>query len=347
MLIAFTGLPGTGKTTIARVLAQRLGAMHLRIDTIEQALAAGGDVPDVGATGYLVAYEVAADNLRRGLSVIADCVNPVAARRQRWADVAGGARPGWRRVDLVCPDAAEHRRRLATRTSDIAGHVLPSWEAVKAMRFDPVPPEALVIDTATLDVHGAAELVAQRVAAAGGQGGAAAGRPGAPRRLETARLVLRPWTLADHPAYARICADPRVMRYVGAGTPNPPEVTWRSMAGMLGHWDLLGYGIWALALRDGGLVGHVGYIDVPGWPGFELAWLLGREHWGRGYAREAAGAALRVAFDGLGRERVISLIRPANAPSIRLAQALGAVREGTTSLLGGPAEVFVHRRPAG
>lgn len=165
MLIAFTGLPGAGKTTIARLLAQRLGAVHLRIDTIEQALAASGSVPNVGATGYLVAYGVAADNLRRGLSVVADCVNPVAGSRQQWAKVAAEAGHGCLLVHVVCSDVDEHRRRLATRTSDIAGHVLPSWDAVSAMRFEPVPLGALVIDTATLDPVGAADLVLQGVAA--------------------------------------------------------------------------------------------------------------------------------------------------------------------------------------
>lgn len=167
----------------------------------------------------------------------------------------------------------------------------------------------------------------------------------APRRVETARLELRPFTVDDHADYARICADPEVMRYVGAGQANPPEITWRSMAGMLGHWELLGYGIWALALRDGPVIGHCGYIDVPGWPGFELAYLLGRDHWGQGYAFEAASAALGIAYRDLRKERVISLIRPANAPSIRLAQKLGAVREGSVELMGSSAELYLHRRP--
>ncbi|MBK0392324.1 GNAT family N-acetyltransferase [Ramlibacter algicola] len=166
----------------------------------------------------------------------------------------------------------------------------------------------------------------------------------APRVVETERLVLRQFSPADHADYSRFCADPDVMRYVGTGQANPPEITWRSMAGMLGHWAMRGYGIWAVQLRDGPLVGHTGFIDVPGWPGFELAWLLGREHWGQGYAREAATAALRVAHDALQRDRVISMIRPPNAPSIKLAKAMGAVQEGEVEMLGAPALLFVHPR---
>ena len=166
----------------------------------------------------------------------------------------------------------------------------------------------------------------------------------APERFTTDRLELRQFTSADHAGYARIMADPEVTRYIGTGQPYTPDIAWRSMAGMLGHWQLLGYGIWAVALREGGrLVGHCGYIDSHGWPGFELAWLLGREHWGRGYAREAAGAALAIAQRELRKERIISLIRPQNAPSIRLAQALGAKREGSIELMGSEAELYVHQ----
>lgn len=163
MLIALTGLPGTGKTTIARLLVERLGAVHLRIDTIEQALVASGALREVGVTGYLVAHGVAADNLRRGLSVVADCVNPVAASRQQWAVVAAEAGHRCLMVHVVCSDVVEHRRRLATRTNDIAGHVPPAWEAVRGMRFEPVPDEALLIDTAKLDPDRAADAVMQAV----------------------------------------------------------------------------------------------------------------------------------------------------------------------------------------
>jgi len=142
--------------------------------------------------------------------------------------------------------------------------------------------------------------------------------------LQTARLRLRPWRAADWDAYAAMCADPEVMRHIGVGGPLSREDAWRQMAGMLGHWALKGYGLWALELRAGGtLVGRVGFIDPPGWPGFELGWLLGRDHWGHGYAREAAQAALAFAFDELGQRRVISLIRPDNLRSIRVAEAIG------------------------
>ncbi|MCG2595659.1 GNAT family N-acetyltransferase [Ramlibacter sp. XY19] len=164
----------------------------------------------------------------------------------------------------------------------------------------------------------------------------------APRRLETARLVLRPFTLADHPAYARICADPEVMRYIGTGGPNAPEVTWRVMAGTLGHWEMLGYGIYAMQLRDGPVIGHAGFIDVPGWPGFELAYLVDRAHWRQGYAGEACRALLDVARHTLRKPRIVSLVRPANEPSKQLARSLGALPEGTVDLLGSPAEVFVY-----
>lgn len=169
--------------------------------------------------------------------------------------------------------------------------------------------------------------------------------PQAPRELLTERLRLRAFGLADHPRYAQINADPEVMRFIGTGGPVSPEACWRSLAVILGHWQLLGYGFWAVTLRGSGeLVGHAGFIDPPGWPGFELGWLLAREHWGHGYAQEAAQAALQVAFGTLMKPRVISLIRPANERSVALAQRLGAREEASIDFLGGPARVFAHAR---
>ena len=80
-LFIFSGLPGTGKTTLSQRLAQHTGAVHLRIDTIEQALRDLCKL-DVQAEGYGLAYRVASDNLRLGLHVVADSCNPIDLTRQ-------------------------------------------------------------------------------------------------------------------------------------------------------------------------------------------------------------------------------------------------------------------------
>lgn len=162
--------------------------------------------------------------------------------------------------------------------------------------------------------------------------------------LETDRLLLRPFRDADHAAYAAMCADAEVMRYIGTGVALSAPDAWRSMAGILGHWALRGYGMFAVEVKSTGeLAGRVGFLDPPGWPGFELGWLLAREHWGKGYACEAARTCLDHAFRALGRDRVISLIRPGNARSIRVAERLGERLAGEVELLGSKALVYEAR----
>ena len=163
--------------------------------------------------------------------------------------------------------------------------------------------------------------------------------------LQTERLLLRPFRNADHPAYAEILADPEVMKYIGTGTTLNALDAWRAMAAALGHWALLGYGMFAVEVKaTGELAGRVGFLDPPGWPGFELGWLLGRRHWGHGYATEAARICLAHAFGPLDRDRVVSLIRPGNEPSIRVAERLGARLAGEVELLGSVALVYEVRR---
>jgi predicted kinase len=145
-LIVFSGLPGVGKTTVARALAARLGAVHLRIDTIEQAMRAAG-AERIGPAGYAVANALAEANLRLGHVVIADCVNPVRESRLAWAAVAARASAPLLDIHLVCSDATEHRRRVESRSADIDGHVLPSWNDVERHGFEPRDDQPLVLDT--------------------------------------------------------------------------------------------------------------------------------------------------------------------------------------------------------
>ena len=149
MLIIFAGLPATGKSTLSRELARELQAVHVRIDSIECALFAGlpTDLP-INDLGYRVAYAVAEDNLRLGRTVVADSVNPLEITRDAWHSVAARAGAHAVDVEIVCSDAIEHRRRVETRTADIAGHKLPNWQDVKAREYDAWTRPRIVIDTA-------------------------------------------------------------------------------------------------------------------------------------------------------------------------------------------------------
>ena len=162
--------------------------------------------------------------------------------------------------------------------------------------------------------------------------------------LTTARLRLRPFTQKDLDDYAAMCADAEVMRHIGSGGAVARDMAWRQMALFAGHWSLLGYGMWALQERASGrLVGRAGYLNPEGWPGNELGWLLGREFWGRGYAFEAASAALAWGRAEMGFSGLISLIRSDNARSIALAGRLGAVNSGPIEFMGATAQVYRHR----
>ncbi|HVR99043.1 MAG TPA: GNAT family N-acetyltransferase [Thermoanaerobaculia bacterium] len=152
--------------------------------------------------------------------------------------------------------------------------------------------------------------------------------------LETERLLLRMWRLDDFEPYARICADPEVMRFL-TGPPMSRLEAWRHMASVVGHWHLLGFGVWAVEEKaTGAMVGRIGCQQPEGWPDFEIAWTLDRSCWGKGYATEGASAAMGYAFETLGRDHVISLIRPGNTPSIRVAERLGETVQGETEIMG-------------
>lgn len=149
VLIILAGLPGTGKTTIARELARQLRAVHVRIDSIEQAIRESGvAVVSLDDAGYRAAYAMAEDNLRLGHTVVADSVNPVAATRNAWIEVAKRAGADFVQVEITCTDRHEHRRRVETRLPDIPGHRLPAWPEVVAREYHPWDLERHVIDTA-------------------------------------------------------------------------------------------------------------------------------------------------------------------------------------------------------
>src|SRR3982751_826382 len=122
--------------------------------------------------------------------------------------------------------------------------------------------------------------------------------------LQTDRLILRPFCESDLEGYAAMCADLGVLRVLGESKPLTRAEAWRSMAVMVGHWQLRGYGMWAVEERHSGdFVGRMGCWNPEGWPGLKIGWTLRLEFWGRGFAREGARAAIQYAFTELHQDR--------------------------------------------
>jgi RimJ/RimL family protein N-acetyltransferase len=172
---------------------------------------------------------------------------------------------------------------------------------------------------------------------------------------ETERLVLRRPRVDDVPRLSFL-RDPEVMRFIGGVEAVPVEELVRRW---LDRWEANGFGYVLLERReDGAVVGRSGLVlwdtrgawrpstlaEADGRGQAELGWALAREHWGNGYATEAAAAARRWAFEELGIERLVSLTDPRNVRSIGVVDRLGGEPEQLVPTVHGPAIVWVHPR---
>lgn len=146
-LFIFSGLPGTGKTTLSKQVAQAISAVHLRIDTLEQGLRDLCGIK-VEGEGYRMAYRIAADNLRLGMDVIADSCNPIELTRREWEQVAEDNGAMFVNIEIICSDKSEHRRRVESRMADISGLKLPTWDDVVNREYHNWTKDRIVIDTA-------------------------------------------------------------------------------------------------------------------------------------------------------------------------------------------------------
>ena len=152
--------------------------------------------------------------------------------------------------------------------------------------------------------------------------------------LETERLIMRPPGTDGFDGYAALYADEDAARYIG-GQKNRAQA-WRAFAGLLGMWHLRGYGFFFVYEKaTGEWVGSIGAHYPEGWPGREVGWATAPAHWGKGFGKEAATAAIDYVFNTLNWDTVIHVIDPQNMPSEKLAQSLGSTIVRTVDELAG------------
>ncbi len=171
--------------------------------------------------------------------------------------------------------------------------------------------------------------------------------PGENFEILTHRFRMRPFRERDLDELARLYADPAVMRYIAEGKTFDRGLTWRAIAGFLGHRQLRGYSTWAVEdQRTGVFVGECGPSYREDLPHIEIGWLVDPRRQGQGIATEVARAAIDWCFANLGVNHLSSVIHPENAASIRVAMKLGAERQGQIPIYGGMQDLWIHRRLA-
>jgi RimJ/RimL family protein N-acetyltransferase len=166
--------------------------------------------------------------------------------------------------------------------------------------------------------------------------------------LQTERLILRPYTVADFEDSAAMWGDAEVVRYIGGQTATR-EMSWYRTLRYIGHWTAFGHGMFSVRDRDGRFVGDVGLADFhrdidPPITALEAGWVIVPAAQGKGYATEALTAVLRWFEDTHGAQELACMIDPPNAPSLRVAAKHGFVETHRTTYHGEP--VIVLTRPS-
>jgi RimJ/RimL family protein N-acetyltransferase len=167
--------------------------------------------------------------------------------------------------------------------------------------------------------------------------------------IETERLKLRQWRVADVEPYTAMLADPGTARFITVDGKSVTDAMtgWRHTVVMAGHWALHGAGMFAVEEKStGNFIGRVGPWFPPGWPDFEIGWGITKQAQGKGYAVEAARAAIDWAFATFELDRIIHCIDRENVGSLGVARRLGAEKQREIELFGHAADVWVTRRDA-
>lgn len=165
--------------------------------------------------------------------------------------------------------------------------------------------------------------------------------------LETERLVLRPKSLDDLPFMHRLLSDPAVMRFVGDG-PRSLQTVRELLLRHLEHQRVHGFSLWLVSERAGAEpIGDCGLMPLDGGPEIEVGYRFVPSAWGRGYASEAAAAALRYGFDVAGLDEIVAVAYPENTASRRVMEKIGMTYDGRGIYYGNDSVRYVIRRVPG
>ncbi len=167
-----------------------------------------------------------------------------------------------------------------------------------------------------------------------------------PEQLESERLILRQFQDADWHDLHKYYSDETATAFTFKRALTEGE-TWRTMCGMIGHWQVRGYGPYAVVDKSTDRVlGTVGFWYPNDWPELEIKWGLARQYWGKGFAKEAATLVHATGRGHLPDHALLSLIHPDNKASIGVALAIGARLESSVEYEGEPHGIYRHKTTA-
>lgn len=152
VLYIFSGLPASGKSTLAKLLAAETRSSYLRIDTVEQGLR---DLCEfkVESEGYRLGYRIIRDNLELGISCISDSCNPIEITRREWQEVAVSVGAKFVNIEVSCSDSSEHELRVNTRHNEVENLQRLTWQEVQNRHYDMWKTDVIKIDTAGKNIE--------------------------------------------------------------------------------------------------------------------------------------------------------------------------------------------------
>ncbi len=163
-----------------------------------------------------------------------------------------------------------------------------------------------------------------------------------PSEIKTKRLLLRQFQEDDWKGLHEYYSDPVATKYT-TGRGFTEGETWRTLCGMIGHWQLRGYGPYAVVEKSSKKVlGTAGFWYPNDWPSPEIKWALSQKHWGKGFASEATRAIQAAGKEHIPEISLISFIHSENSPSIELAKAVDARFDKATNFRGGIWHIYRH-----